>query len=92
MADAEYFHESGRHAATAGTRFISVIVFKNGRELPLDHRQTSSSMSIGPAVVMSSQATEVAIANQVALFLNVPFQEIAPLGIDKRESGERIQL
>jgi len=56
----------------------SVIVFKSGQELPLDHQKTSSSMSIGSAVLMSGQGAEVAIANRVAAFLEVPFQEIAP--------------
>ncbi len=55
----------------------SVIVFKNGQELPIDH-QKSSSTSIGPAVIMEGQGTEIAIANQLANFLGVPFQEIAP--------------
>jgi len=35
-------------------------------------------MSIGPAVMMGGSGSEVAIANQVATFLGVPFQEIAP--------------
>src|ERR1700722_18842708 len=39
----------------------SVIVFKNGQELPLDHQKQSSSMSVGPAVLMSGQGKEVAI-------------------------------
>jgi hypothetical protein len=56
----------------------SVIVFKDGRELPLDHQKTSSTTTIGPAVLMGGQGAEVAIAAQVAKFLSVPFQEIAP--------------
>jgi hypothetical protein len=55
----------------------SVIVFKDGRELPLDHQKNSSSVSVG-SVMMTGQGTEVAIATQVANFLGVPFQEIAP--------------
>ncbi len=35
-------------------------------------------MSVGGAVLMGGSGTEVAIANQVATFLGVPFQEIAP--------------
>jgi hypothetical protein len=35
-------------------------------------------MSIGSAVLMSGQGAEVAIANRVASFLEVPFQDIAP--------------
>ena len=58
--------------------FQSVMVFKDGRELPLDHQNNSSGMSIGGAVMMGGSGKEVAIANQVATFLGVPFQEIAP--------------
>ena len=57
----------------------SVIVFKDGREVPLDHQSGGSSgVSIGPAVMMAGSGKEVAIANQVATFIGVPFQEIAP--------------
>jgi len=56
----------------------SVIVFKNGRELALDHQKSSSSTSIGSVVLMGGQGAETAIAARVAEFLGVPFQEIAP--------------
>jgi Tfp pilus assembly PilM family ATPase len=56
----------------------SVIVFKDGREVPLDHQKTSSTTTVGPVVLMGGQGAETAIAAQVAKFLNVPFQEIAP--------------
>jgi hypothetical protein len=57
----------------------SVIVFKDGQELALDRAKSSSSgMSIGPGVMMSGSGKEVAIANQVATFMGVPFQEVAP--------------
>jgi len=56
----------------------SVILFKDGQELPLDHQSGGSTMSMGPAVMMGGSGKEVAIANQVATFLGVPFQEIAP--------------
>ncbi len=56
----------------------SVIVFKNGQEVPLDHQKTSSTMAVGPAVLMSGQGAESAIANTVATFMGVPFQEIMP--------------
>ncbi len=59
----------------------SVVVFKDGRELPLDHQKTSSTTTIGPAVLMGGQGAEVAIATQMANFLSVPFQEIAPPNI-----------
>ena len=56
----------------------SVIVFKSGKELPLDHQKNSSSTQIGSAVLMSGQGSETAMANRVATFLGVPFQEIMP--------------
>ena len=56
----------------------SVIVFKSGKELPLDHQKNSSSMNVGGAVLMSGQGSETAMANRVAAFLGVPFQEIMP--------------
>ena len=55
----------------------SVVVFKDGKELPLDHQKQSSSMGIGSAVLIGGERTEVALANQIANFLGVPFQEIA---------------
>jgi len=59
----------------------SIIVFKNGQELPLDTQKGSSSrFSIGPAVLMGGGGKESALANQVAQFLGVPFQEVAPPG------------
>jgi hypothetical protein len=56
----------------------SVIVFKDGREVPLDHQKTYSTTSVGGAVIMGGQGAETATAAQVAKFLNVPFQEIMP--------------
>jgi Tfp pilus assembly PilM family ATPase len=56
----------------------SVIIFKDGRELALDHQKTSSTTTVGSMVLMGGQGAETAIAAQVAKFLNVPFQEIAP--------------
>jgi Tfp pilus assembly PilM family ATPase len=56
----------------------SVILFKDGRELALDHQKTSSQTTVGSVVLMGGQGAEVAIASRVAEFLNVPFHEIAP--------------
>jgi hypothetical protein len=56
----------------------SVIMFKDGRELALDHQKTSSQTTVGSVVLMGGQGAEVAIASRVAEFLNVPFLEIAP--------------
>ncbi len=59
----------------------SVIVFKDGRELPLDHQKTSSSISTGSVVLMGGQGAEVALAANVANFMGVAFQEISPPGM-----------
>jgi hypothetical protein len=67
----------------------SVMVFRDGRELALDHQKTSSSTSVGGVVLMGGQGAETAIAAQVAAFLNVPFQEIMPPNMS---SGINIQL
>jgi Tfp pilus assembly PilM family ATPase len=67
----------------------SVIVFKDGRELPLDHQKTSSSMSVGSVVLMGGQGSEVALAAKVANFMSVPFQEISPPNMGM---GVNIQL
>jgi hypothetical protein len=56
----------------------TVIVFKSGKELPLDHQKSSSSMRMGPTVLTGGQSNETAIGNRVAAFLGVPFQEIMP--------------
>jgi Tfp pilus assembly PilM family ATPase len=56
----------------------SVIVFKDGKELALSHEKTSSTMSVGAVSMMSGQGSQSAMAAQVAQFLNVPFEEIAP--------------
>ena len=67
----------------------SVIVFKNGTEVALDHQKTSSATSVGSVVLMGGQGAESAIAAQVAKFLNVPFEEIAPPNMG---SGINIQI
>ena len=67
----------------------SVIVFKNGSELALDHQKTSSSTTVGSMVMTGGQAAESAIAAQVAQFLCVPFQEVMPPNMS---SGVNIQF
>lgn len=67
----------------------SVMVFKDGRELALDHQKTSSSTSVGGVTLMGGQGAETAIAAQVAKFLGVPFQEIMPPNMS---SGINIQF
>jgi hypothetical protein len=72
----------------------SVIVFKTGQELALDHQKNSSNMQVGGAVLMSGQGAETAIANQMANFLGVPFQEIMPptMGVGINIGGTNITL
>jgi hypothetical protein len=73
----------------------SVIVFKSGKELALDHQKNSSSMQMGAAVLMSGQGSETAMANRVAAFLGVPFQEIMPpnmMGMGGMGGGLNIQV
>lgn len=69
----------------------SVILLKSGEELPIDH-QKKSSQTIFSSVLMGGQGNGVAIANQIATFLNVPFQEINPptsgMGINLGPIGE----
>ena len=67
----------------------SVMVFKDGRELALDHQKTSSSTSVGGVTLLGGQGAETAIAAQVAKFLDVPFQEIMPPNMS---SGINIQF
>jgi len=67
----------------------SVIVFKSGSELALDHEKTSSTTSVGSMVITGGQGAESAIAAQVAQFLGVPFQEIMPPNMG---SGVNIQF
>ncbi len=58
--------------------YQSVIIFKDGAELPLDNVKNSSGTSIGSAVLMGGAGKELSIASQVATFLNIPFQEVGP--------------
>jgi hypothetical protein len=78
-------------AATPQMQLVaqSVIVFKNGSELPLDHEKVSSTTQVGSMVLTGGQANETATAAQVAQFLNVPFQEIMPPNMG---SGINIQF
>ena len=67
----------------------SVIVFKNGSELALDHQKTSSTTSVGGVAFTGGQGAESAIASRVAEFLDVPFQEVMPPNMG---SGLNIQF
>lgn len=84
---------------TGATRQVlvsqTVAVFKDGIELPFGRTKSSGGMSGGFSVLMGGQGKEMAFANQVAQFLGVPFQEVAPnqgsIKIDLGSIG-RIQL
>lgn len=72
---------SARENTTATRQVLvsqTVVVFKDGAELPFGRTKSSSGMSGGFSVLMGGQGKEMAFANQVAQFLSVPFQEIAP--------------
>jgi hypothetical protein len=60
----------------------SIIILKDGTELPLDNQKDSSGNNgilNTSSVLMGGLSKENAIANQVAIFLGVPFQEISPM-------------
>ena len=66
----------------------SVIIFKDGQELPLDHQSSGSTIStMGVSVMMGGPEKEVAMANIVAKFLGVPFQEIMPPNVGMGMNG-----
>ena len=72
-----------------GTQVItqSVIVFKNGSEIPLEGKKAESALGAFGFVVggdSAKQKKELSISEQVATFINVPFQEISP---DNNSSG-----
>ncbi len=55
----------------------SFVIFKDGTEMSLDHQKNASSLS---GFLRGRTRTEEGLAKQVATFLNVPFQEVAPPG------------
>ena len=58
--------------------YQSVIVLKDGTEIPLENVKSSGGTSIGSAILMGGTGKELSMANQVANFLNIPFQEVGP--------------
>lgn len=59
----------------------SIIILKDGTELPISHKKDSSNGSgllNSSSVLMGGVSKEIVIANQVATFLNVPFREVTP--------------
>jgi hypothetical protein len=67
----------------------SVLIFKDGAELPLDHEIGSSFiLRSSSGLLMGAPGTETKTATTVASFLGVPFQEIAPPGTLTTEPPE----
>jgi uncharacterized protein (UPF0333 family) len=56
----------------------SVIVLKDGTEVPLENVKSSGNAGIGTEVLLGGTGKELSISNQIANFLGVPFQEIGP--------------
>lgn len=73
---------SGRNGISTSQQVLvsqSIIVFKDGTELPLDNQKDSSGntgLLNTTSVLMGGSSKENFIANQVAVFIGVPFQEI----------------
>lgn len=68
----------------------SIIVLKDGTELPLNNQKDSSGntgLLNTSSVLMGGSSKENFIANQVAMFLGVSFQEISPMS-----NGTEIKL
>jgi hypothetical protein len=71
---------NGRQGLDQVLLIQSVILFKNGEEIPLDSSNSAggANFTMGPSVLMAGSGKEMVIANQVATFMGVPFQEINP--------------
>jgi hypothetical protein len=72
-----------------GTQVItqSVIIFKDGKEIPLEGKKAEAALGVFGFVIggdSAKQTKELSISQQVATFINVPFQEISP---DNHSSG-----
>jgi ABC-type multidrug transport system permease subunit len=72
-----------------GTQVItqSVIIFKDGTEVPLEGKKAEAALGAFGFVMggdSAKQKKELSISEQVATFINVPFQEISP---DNNSSG-----
>ncbi len=86
----------GSQGSSSTTRQVlvsqMVLMFKTGVELALGNQKSSMGMRGTVGVLMGGQAKEIALANQIADFLGVPFQEIAPpdrgFGIDLNSIGK----
>ncbi len=66
----------------------SVLVFKNGDEMPLENQKRRDSVSVGliggTGIMLSGKGRELSISRQVATFMGIPFEEVGnpgPVGI-----------
>ena len=72
-----------------GTQVVtqSVIIFKDGKEIPLEGKKAEAALGAFGFVMggdSAKQTKELSVSEQVANFINVPFQEISP---DNNSSG-----
>jgi hypothetical protein len=65
---------SGRQVMESQT----VVLFKDGTEMPLENKKDRSAggSMIGAGVMMAGEGKELSISQQVANFLEVPFEEM----------------
>lgn len=70
----------GFNPGTPQLQFQTVLVFKDGTEIPLDHLKSPSTSNIGGVTIMGGVGTEQVIGQKIATFLGVPFQKISPMG------------
>jgi hypothetical protein len=56
----------------------TVVLFKDGTEMPLENKKDRSGRGsiIGAGVMMAGEGKELSISQQVATFLDVPFEEM----------------
>jgi hypothetical protein len=72
-----------RNTSKGGTEVVtqSIFIFKNGKEVPLEGKKAEKPMGMLGIVVgghSAKQTKELSTSQQVASFINVPFQEISP--------------
>ncbi len=53
-----------------------LILMKDGTEIPLENQKNSGTTYVGGAVLMGGIGQHTAMANEIATFMNVPFQEV----------------
>lgn len=70
----------GFNAGTPRLQFQTVLVLRDGAEIPLGRLKSPATASIGGAVIMSGVGTEQVIGQKIATFLGVPFEKNSPMG------------